>query len=94
MTTVPTPTQLFDAPELAILAVLSTALDAAESSLLAANPDLFSPEDYLRDPVLPGPPAVVWTLLTLIRVLSDQLDFYRKLVDVRDPLAEDWATEF
>ena len=94
MTAVPTPSQLFDSPELAILAVLSTALDAVESSLLAANPDLFSPEDYLREPVLPGPAAMVWTLLTLIRVLSEQIDIYRQLVAERAPLAEDLAADF
>ena len=89
--TVPTPTELFDSPELAILAALSTTLRAVESTLLSLNPEIASLDEHLRQPALPGASAVVWTLLTLARALSDQIDFYRELVAERAPTSEELA---
>jgi hypothetical protein len=76
----PTPGEILDNPEVAALAVLETALHVTKSALVAGHPDLDSPEDYLRHPALPGSSALLWTLLTLIDMLSGQLGLYRNLL--------------
>jgi len=90
----PTPKDLLDAPELAVITVLRTTLDAAKATLISVHPDLYSPDDDLRDPAFPGSSAVAGTLLTLIRALSEQIDLYRRLVDGGAPRREDLPEDF
>lgn len=94
MNPMPTPAELLGAPELALLAVLRTTLDAAVATLTSVHPDLYSPDDQLRDPVFPGSSATVWTLLTLSQALSEQIDLYRRLVDGGAPRHEDLPEDF
>ena len=79
MDSLPTTNEILDAPELAVPAVLATTLEVTEATLLSVHPDLHSPLDYLRNPALPGSSALAFTLLTLIRVLAEQIDLYRGL---------------
>jgi hypothetical protein len=81
MNPLPTPEELLDAPELAVLAALRTTLDAAAATLVSVHPDLYSPDHSVPDSVFPGSSATVGTLLTLIQALSGQIDLYRRLSD-------------
>jgi hypothetical protein len=88
MNSLPSPDDLTDAPEFAALAVLGTALDVATAALVAAWPELHSPEQHLVAPARPGPCAHLWTIVTLIRILADQINLYRRLlveVEVQHP---------
>ena len=77
----PTPEDLLETPELAVLAILRTTLSATRAILTSVHPDLYSPDDDLRDPVFPGSSAVAGTLLSLIQALTRQIDLYRRLAD-------------
>jgi len=87
----PTPAELLDAPELAILAVLRTTLDATVATLTSVHPDLYSPDDHVRDPVFPGSSAIAGTLITLIRALEELIDVYRRLADTARERAREHA---
>jgi len=91
MNPMPTPEELLGAPELALLAVLRTTLDATVATLTSVHPDLYSPDDHLRDPAFPGSSATVWTLLTLSRALKEQIDVYRRLADTGHERPRDHA---
>ena len=55
MNPLPTPEELLGAPELALLAVLRTTLDATVATLTSVHPDLYSPDGYAVD-MLVGQP--------------------------------------
>jgi hypothetical protein len=85
MNTLPCPDDLADAPELAVLALLGTGLEIATAALVAAWPELHSPKQHLLAPARPGPCTHVWTIITLIRVLADEIELYRRLrVEITD----------
>ena len=77
----PTPEDLLGAPELAVLAILRTTLDATVAMLTSVHPELYAADDLARDSAFPGSSATVWTLLTLCRALAEQIDVYSRLAD-------------
>lgn len=77
----PTPSDLLCAPELAILALLETAIEITESTLTSAHPDLYSPDDDVIDPLFAGSSQTVRTLLTLLHALAEQIRVYRLLAE-------------
>ena len=76
---VPSPHQLADDPELAILTVLDSALMMARNALLAAHPLLCADDDDRYDD---GPAWIAEGLLAQARALTDTLDIYRHALRV------------
>jgi len=78
----PFPSDLRDAPELACLAVLDTALVAAEVALVAAEPMLDrDPRHALaHDPNLPPRYHLACNILALVDALRTALGCYRQAV--------------
>ena len=79
----PTPAEIADAPELAILAALSDTLDLALRALVAAHPQLGDPDcpAWIRQA---GPDSVAAdVILTAATHLSDALDAYRRVLSLR-----------
>jgi hypothetical protein len=76
----PTPPEIADVPELAILAALEHTLDLALYALLAAHPQLSDPEcpDRLRDPSPAR--AAADRIVTAAHSLARALDAYRRAV--------------
>ena len=85
MACVPTPTQLDDAPELAVLAALDTALDAAANMLVAMHSELRSGSPL--DDELPLRPAVwvAYELTDRAHALRDAIRRYRIAVAIPYP---------
>ena len=80
---IPTPDDLDDAPELAILAALDHTLELAASALACAHPELLDPE---RPYWLGSPTRAVTTAQTLVcrtRRLQRALRAYRNAVEIR-----------
>lgn len=77
--TVPSPHQLADDPELAVLAVLDIALAMATNALLAAHPLLCAADEDRTDD---GPAWVAEGLLAQARGLTDTLEIYRHALRV------------
>ena len=80
---IPTPGDLADAPELAILAALDRTLDLAAAALACEYPELADPE---RPYWLGSPPRAVPAAVTLLRrahQLQRALRTYRKAVEPR-----------
>jgi hypothetical protein len=84
----PTPCDLADNPELAVLAVLDTALHLSIRALVAAHPQLeadavpFWRLDRSRPFLLAG------SIVSLAQMLSDQLEQYRTLLLPEPPGAQ------
>lgn len=76
-----TPDRVLQDPELALLAVLRTALHSAEALLVAAHPGHLCTDDPSKDYVFPGSFAVSGTLLTLMRALVGQIELYSRLAE-------------
>jgi len=80
---IPTPDDLADSPELAILAALDHTLELAASALACAHPELLDPER----PYWLGPPTravtVAQTLVRRTRGLQRALRAYREAVEMR-----------
>jgi|APFre7841882630_1041343.scaffolds.fasta_scaffold460135_1 hypothetical protein len=85
MACIPTPDQLDDAPELAVLAVLEHALDAAANAVVAMHPELRS--GCPLDDELPKNPAVwvAYELTDRARTLRDAIRRYRVAVTIPCP---------
>jgi hypothetical protein len=85
MDSIPTPDQLDDAPELAVLAVLESALDAATTAVIAMYPELRSgcPLDH----ELPRNPAVwvAYELTDRAHALRDAIRRYRIAITIPCP---------
>ena len=80
----PTPDELNDAPELAVLAVLDTAIEAAARALVVTHPELW--DDW--GPRCKQEPVVsACRLLSRAHKLQAALDRYRRAV-LRDPRVE------
>ncbi len=77
----PSPTQLADHPELAVLAALDHTMLIAEHALLAAHPLLCAGHETLHDDARGW---VAETILAQLRALSDVLATYRHAVRVDD----------
>ena len=85
----PTPYELNDAPELAVLAVLDTAIEAATRALAAIHPELW--DDW--GPRCKQEPAVsACRLLSRAHKLQVALARYRRVV-LRDPPTESGAAD-
>jgi hypothetical protein len=81
----PTPDQLDDAPELAVLAVLEPALQATASALIAMHPELRS--GCGLDDKSPRHPAVwvAYELTDRARALRDTIRRYRIALEIPCP---------
>jgi hypothetical protein len=79
----PSPHQIADDPELAIFAVLDTALKMATNTLLAQHPPLCA---ELQDRCHGGPPSawIAEALLAQARALAETLQVYRYALHVAD----------
>lgn len=75
-----TPTQLTQAPELAILEALDAALVATSNALLAANPELELSDFVSEVPDAPVQACLADSILVLITALQTGIDRYRTYV--------------
>jgi len=80
---IPTPDDLVDAPELAILAALDHTLELAVSALACAHPELLDPERpyWLGSPTRAA--TIAQTLVRRTRELQRALRTYRGAVEIR-----------
>ena len=79
----PTPDQLDDAPELAIVAALQATLEASESALFAANRELECDDRHLDERDLQPPRVwIACAILESIAQLSHLLSRYRRAIDL------------
>jgi hypothetical protein len=79
----PTPDELNTAPELAVLAVLDSALEAAARALYAFYPEVY--DDWYQRP-RPEPVNSAYRILSRIGKLEIALDRYRKAVLRASPM--------
>jgi hypothetical protein len=91
---IPTPHQLEDAPELAALSTLDTALVTAVHALAAAYPNVWwcdeLPDDWVPDPdCKPGFPSPDPPLPPTVPLAADIMDAAARL---RETLVTYWAT--
>jgi hypothetical protein len=73
------PPDLIDAPQLAVVAVLETALAMTASALLAAYPNIWSE----RAEIPPIEDACAVMLLQQIRSLEDTVQLYERIIEHR-----------
>ena len=77
----PTPEALAEAPELAILAALDTALAVSAHALIAAHPELLSGDVELDGPEASVTGLLADALLALVSVTRGALTRYRDCVE-------------
>jgi hypothetical protein len=79
----PTPAEIADAPELAILAALDDTLETALRALLAAHPQLGDLECPAWAREASATSAAADRVLTAARPLAHALDAYRRAITLR-----------
>ena len=85
-----TPDDIDEAPELASLAILDTALQATRAVLLSIHSEMRDPQDEYRDPDIDHDTGIVRTLLVLGDALADQIGIYCKALERRQRQKQQW----